>query len=123
MQLEIQKYLFDIQISIDSIHEYIGEQRNFNVYQENKQLRRSVERELEIIGEAVSKILKIDTDFPISNARKIVSLRNRVIHAYDSVDNETVWSIVINHLPKLKEEVVKLIDPIEDRTGGGGVSS
>jgi len=111
MQLEIQKYLFDIQTSIDSIYEYLGELRNFNIYLANKQLRRAVERELEIIGEAVGNILKIETDFPISNARKIVSLRNRVIHAYDSVDNETVWSIVINHLPKLKEEVVRLLEP------------
>jgi uncharacterized protein with HEPN domain len=75
----------------------------------NKQLRRSVERELEIIGEAVSKILKLEPDIPINNVRKIVSLRNRVIHGYDSVDNATVWGIVINHLPKLKEDVVKLL--------------
>ena len=118
MQLEIKKYLFDIQISIDSIYEYIGKQRNFNVYQNNKQLRRSVERELEIIGEAVGKILKIDTNTPISNSRKIVSLRNRVIHAYDSVDNETVWGIVINHLPKLREEVVFLLESTTDEKSG-----
>lgn len=110
MQLKIQKYLFDIRTSIDSIYEYLGEQHNFNEYLTNKQLRRSVERELEIIGEAVSKILWLDPDITISNARKIVSLRNRVIHAYDSVDNETVWGIVINHLPKLKEDVDKLLE-------------
>ena len=109
MQLKIQKYLFDIRTSIDSIYEYIGEERNFNVYIANKQLRRSVERELEIIGEAVSKILHIDPDITISNARKIVSLRNRVIHAYDNVDNETVWGIVVSHLPKLKEDIDKLL--------------
>jgi len=109
MQLKIQKYLLDIQISINSIYEYLGEKRNFNVYMANKQLRRSVERELEIIGEAVNRILQISPDTPISNSRKIVSLRNQVIHAYDSVDNETVWGIVINHLPKLKEDVEKLL--------------
>ena len=110
MLLEIQKYLFDIQIAIDSIYEYIGKQRNFSVYVSNKQLRRSVERELEIIGEAVNKIIQLDPNIPIDNSRKIIGLRNRVIHAYDSVNNETVWGIVINHLPKLKEDVRKLLE-------------
>jgi len=109
MPLEIQKYLFDIRTSIDSINDYLGEQRRFDVYVTNKQLRRSVERELEIIGEAVGRILQLDADITISNARKIISLRNRVIHAYDSVNNETVWGIVINHLPKLREEVESML--------------
>ena len=109
MQLKIQKYLLDIRIAINSIYEYLGDQSNFNVYITNKQLRRSVEREFEIIGEAVNKILQLDPDIIISNARKIVSLRNRVIHAYDNVDNEIVWGIIINHLPKLKEDVDKLL--------------
>lgn len=109
MQLKIKKYLFDIQISIDSIYEYLGEQRDFSIYLNNKQLRRSVERELEIIGEAVSRILQIDPDIPINNVRKITGLRNRVIHAYDNVDNETVWGIVINHLPILEKDIDRLL--------------
>jgi uncharacterized protein with HEPN domain len=109
-QLKIQKYLFDVQTSIDSIYLYLGEQRNFNDYMSNKQLRRSVERELEIIGEAVNRILHLEPDFPIDNARKIVGLRNLVIHAYDSISNEIVWGIVVNHLPKLRESVVTLLE-------------
>ena len=109
MQLKIQKYLYDIRTSIDSIDEYLGKQRNFDLYLANKQLRRSVERELEIIGEAVSNILKLDPDTPIHNARKIVNLRNLVIHAYDSVDNATIWSVIINHLPKLRNDVINLL--------------
>ena len=109
MQHKIQKYLLDILTSIDSIYDYLGGQRNFDAYIANKQLRRSIERELEIIGEAVSKILQLNPNISISSSRKIVSLRNRVIHAYDSVDNETVWGIVINHLPKLKDDIDKLL--------------
>ena len=109
MQHNVKKYLFDIRTSIDSIYDYLGEQRNFNVYLANKQLRRSVERELEIIGEAVGNILKHSPDFCIDNARKITGLRYLVIHAYDSVDNEIIWSIVINHLPKLREDIVNLL--------------
>ena len=109
MRLKIQKYLLDVLTSIDSIDEYLGEQRNFDIYLTNKQLRRSVEREMEIIGEAVNRMLQLNPEISISSARKIVSLRNRVIHAYDNVDNETVWGIVINHLPKLREDVERLL--------------
>jgi len=64
-----------------------------------------VERELEIIGEATNRILKIDGSIAISNARRIVDLRNRVIHAYDAVDDVIVWSIVVKSLPGLKQEI------------------
>lgn len=76
MNLEIKKYLYDIKTSVDSIMEYLGEKKDFNYYLSNKLLRRAVERELEIIGEAAGKLLKIDSNFPIENARKIVDVRN-----------------------------------------------
>ena len=110
MQLEIQKYLFDIQISINSIYEYLGDKRDFNVYKENKLLRRGIERELEIIGEAASKILKIDPRFPIDNARKIVDLRNWVIHGYDKIDDVIIWSVISRHLPILKKQIDELLE-------------
>jgi len=109
MELKIQKYLYDIITSINSIYEYLGESRNFNEYSENKLLRRAVERELEIIGEASNRILKLDSEFPIDNARKIVDLRNWVIHGYDKVDDVIIWGILTNHLPKLKDQVEKLM--------------
>jgi uncharacterized protein with HEPN domain len=49
----------------------------------------------------------------ISNAKAIIGLRNHVIHAYDSVSDENIWSILINHLPKLKIEVDNLIQKEE----------
>ena len=109
MQLEILTYLHDIQSSIDSIFDYLGENRNFNVYLSNKLLRRGIERELEIIGEAANRILKIDQSIPIDNARKIVDLRNWVIHGYDKVDDVIIWGIVSRQLPILKEQVDKLL--------------
>ena len=87
MEPRINKYLYDIITSINSIYEYLGENKDFNYYNENKLLRRAVERELEIIGEALNHILKIDHKFPIDDARKIVDLRNWVIHGYDKIDN------------------------------------
>jgi uncharacterized protein with HEPN domain len=109
MQLDIQKYLYDIQSSIDSINEYIGEKKDFNEYLKNKLLRRGIERELEIIGEAASRILKLDSSINIDNARKIVDLRNWVIHGYDKIDDVIIWGIVSKQLPILKNQVDELL--------------
>jgi uncharacterized protein with HEPN domain len=89
--------------------ESLGEERNFYVYLQKKLLRRAVERELEIIGEATNRILRLASDFPITSARKIVDTRNYVAHGYDKVDDSIIWYIVTKHLPKLKEDVDKLL--------------
>jgi uncharacterized protein with HEPN domain len=105
MKLEIKKCLFDIDTSINSIFEYLEGKRNFIEYQENKLLRRGIEREIEIIGEAMNRLLKFDPDFKIENARQIVETRNWVIHGYDKVDDVIIWGIISYHLPKLKKEI------------------
>ncbi|MFC2086481.1 DUF86 domain-containing protein, partial [Bacteroidota bacterium] len=61
-------------------------------------------------GEATSKLLKMIPDISISNARRIVDARNKLIHGYDEIENVQVWSIIINHLPTLKKEVMKLLN-------------
>ena len=72
-------------------------------------LRRAVERELEIIGEATNRILKLNNNIEITEARRIVNLRNMVIHAYDSVDDIIIWGIISKDIPQLKKEIDKLI--------------
>lgn len=109
MNDEIRKYLFDIQVSIDSIETFLGDKRDFNVYKANKMLRRAVERELEIIGEALNCIDKIDSEIEISNKRQIIGMRNRVIHGYDNIDDELIWGTIVRHLPILKSEISRLI--------------
>lgn len=109
MKLEIKKFLFDIKESIESIESYLGDARDFNLYLENKMLRRAVEREFEIIGEAMNKIEKIDSSIKISSKKQIISMRNRVIHGYDKIDNEIIWGIIVRHLPQLKLEISKLL--------------
>ena len=110
MPREILKYLHDIQVSINSIFDYLGENRDFNHYKTNKLLRRGVERELEIIGEATNRILKIDENIALSNAKRIVSLRNWVIHGYDKVDDTIIWGIISRDVPLLKTEVEQLLN-------------
>ena len=109
MEIEIATYLYDIKQSIDSIFEYLGEQRDFNHYLSNKLLRRGVERELEIIGEAAKRILKIDNTIAIDNARKIVDFRNWISHGYDKIDDTIVWGIVNKQLPLLGKQVEDLL--------------
>ena len=110
MNQEIKKYLFDILESINSIENYLGEKRDFFVYNSNKMLRRAVERELEIIGEALNYIDKIDKNIEITSKRQIINTRNRVIHSYDRIDNEIIWGILIKYLPILRNEAQRLID-------------
>lgn len=101
--------MFDIKTSIDSINEYLGENRDFNAYKTNKLLKRGIEREFEIIGEAASRILKIDSNFPIEDARKIVDLRNWVIHGYDKIDDVIIWGIISKQLPILQKQIEALL--------------
>lgn len=90
MDSEVKKYLFDIRESIDSIENYLGDKRDFNIYKTNKMLRRAVEREFEIIGEAMKCIEKLNSNINIPGTRQIIGLRNRVIHGYDKIDDEIV---------------------------------
>jgi uncharacterized protein with HEPN domain len=67
--------------------------------------KRAFERNIEIIGEAMSRLLKENPLIEISNSRKIVDARNKIIHGYDEISDDVIWGIVINHLPLLKQEV------------------
>lgn len=58
----------------------------------------------------MNRILKINPDIPITSSRRIVNTRNYLIHGYDSLREDLIWAIVINHLPLLKLEVTKLIE-------------
>jgi len=109
MQPDIKKYLYDIKTSIDSINEFLGEERDFEKFRTNKMLKRAVEREFEIIGEAAGRIIKIDAGIKIDSARKIVDLRNWIIHGYDRVDDIIIWGIISKHLPQLKKQVEELL--------------
>ncbi len=111
MDDELKKYLFDIKDSVESINQYLNNNLDFNNYRSNKMLRRAVEREYEIIGEALSRIIKIAPDTTdISSIRQIIGMRNRVIHGYDKIDDEIVWGITIKHLPVLKIEIENLLN-------------
>jgi uncharacterized protein with HEPN domain len=112
MDERINKWLYDIKLSIEEIESFfVSFEKDFFKYQQNIILKRAVERNLEIIGEAVNRVITRDPSFidKISNSKSIIGLRNQVIHAYDSISDEMIWSVIIFHLPKLKEEINLLL--------------
>ena len=106
----VKKNLEDILIDIDEIDIFFETlPKRYDVFVNNLLLRRGIERNIGIIGEAMSRILKADNAILITNARKIVDTRNYIIHGYDTLTVDILWSIVINHLPILKNEVEELL--------------
>ena len=103
------KLLFDIKTSIENIERYIGPVKQFEDYASNDMMKDAVERNLEIIGEAVNRLLKNDPVINLSNARRIVDTRNKISHGYDDIEDVNIWAIIVKHLPVLKQEVNKLL--------------
>lgn len=108
MDKRIKSYLLDILNSINEIEIDLPDQKDFNLFISNRTAKRAIERNLEIIGEAMSRILRIDASIEISSARKIVDFRNRIIHGYDSVSDEILWTIATRELEPLKIQIYKL---------------
>jgi uncharacterized protein with HEPN domain len=109
MDNDIKTWFFDILSSIEEIDTYIGQPRHFENYINDMRTKRAVERNIEIIGEAMNRILKHSPQIEVTGSRKIVDVRNRIIHGYDSVSDDVIWGIVIKQLPVLKIEVGKLL--------------
>lgn len=111
MDKEIKTWLFDILQSINEIESYYeNKPKVYSDYVSDIKTKRAVERNLEIIGEAVNRILKKDQSFELISSKKIIGTRNRIIHGYDKISDDLIWSIVINHIPKLKTEITGLLE-------------
>lgn len=107
----IRKYLYDMLQAISEIEmaeERFG--RQYDIFENDVIFRKFVERNIEILGEAMNRILKINSEIEITSAKKIVDTRNYVIHAYDSLKPDILWAIVINHIPRLKADIQRLIE-------------
>ena len=110
MDRKIRKYLADILASIIEMELFMAERpKEYATFCNDTLFRRGVERNMEIMGEALNNVLKIDPNIAITSSRKIVDTRNFIIHAYDSLKPDILWGIVINHIPLLKREVETLL--------------
>ena len=110
MNEKVLKCLYDIKLAIEEIDSFfVHTKKSYDSYKKDILLRRAIERNLEIIGEAMSRILKEEPDYKIEHARRIIGLRNQIIHGYDSISDENIWGIITVYLPKLKSEVDTMI--------------
>jgi uncharacterized protein with HEPN domain len=111
MRLRAKKYLLDIQAAADLIGSFTAG-KNFTEYSNDPLLRSGVERQFEIIGEALRKLFELDARLAarIPEHRKIIAFRNVLIHGYATVDSRLVWGIVEGKLRDLRLRVKRLLE-------------
>lgn len=111
MDRKVKKYLEDIMLAIGEIELFLSQRpRQYQVFLDDHMFKSAIERQVGIIGEAMSRILSLVPDISITNARNIKGTRNYIVHAYDTLQPYTIWGIVINDIPKLKKEIVLLLN-------------
>jgi uncharacterized protein with HEPN domain len=111
MQHKLLKYFLDIEsviMEIESIK--TKSDNNFMIFKADIILRRAIERDLEILGEAIKKIIELNPTIEISSVKNIVGLRNIIAHAYDSIEPEMIWAIIQKDIPKLFNEIFILMN-------------
>ena len=116
MRLDSKKHLEDIRKAAELIREFSGG-RTLEDYSRDALLRSGVERQFEIIGEALNRLSKTDpaTGARISEQARIIAFRNILIHAYDVVDDHVVWEAVTDKLPILLGDVQALLSEETDQ--------
>ncbi len=112
---KILTYLQDVMDAILDMEScFVDFPNRYDLFEKDIMRKCVVERKVEIMGEAINRIRKIDSSVIIPNARAIIDTRNRIIHAYDNVQPEFLWSLVIRHIPELKKDIERLLAKYED---------
>ena len=111
MQHDSRAYLHDVITAAENIRNFV-QARSFEEYRDDIVIRSAVERQFEIVGEALARISRCDPELAarIPNLRDIVDFRNIIAHGYDVVDDEIVWDIIENHLPALIRNCRAILD-------------
>ena len=112
---EVLTYLQDVLDAINDMQScFIDFPNRYDMFEKDMMRQCVVERKVEIMGEAINRIKKIDSTLFIPNARAIIDTRNRIIHAYDNVQPDFLWSLVTRHIPELKKDIEKILIEYED---------
>ena len=111
MKREAKKYIYDIQHALRLLQGFTGD-KSFADYERDAMLRAAVERELEIIGEAMSQLAKADQLLvsQISEYQRIIGFRNVIVHQYSAVDDRLVWAVIETKIPTLRREIGSLLE-------------
>lgn len=113
---KVLAYLQDILDAINDMQScFVGYPNRYDVFEKDMMRMCVVERKVEIMGEAINRIRKTDSSIEIPNARAIIDTRNRIIHAYDNVRPDFLWSLVIRHIPELKTDIERILAEYESR--------
>lgn len=110
MQLKSKKYLFDVMQASEKVSHFTYN-KNYQDYETDDLLKSGVERQFEIMGEALNQLSKIDKVCieSITDYQQIISFRNILIHGYAEVDDRLVWNILESKLPTLLQDVKFLL--------------
>lgn len=110
MRLEARKYLYDIQRAAGLLREFT-DGKTFADYESDAMLRSAVERQFEVIGEAMAQLARTDEPVAdrISQYQRIIAFRNVLIHGYADVDDRLVWDVIHTNLPSLCRDVDTLL--------------
>lgn len=101
---EVLTYLQDVLDAIDDLQScFVDFPNRYDLFEKDIMRKCVVERKVEIMGEAINRIRKKDPELMIPNARAIIDTRNQIVHAYDNVQPEFLWSLVVRHIPELKK--------------------
>lgn len=111
---EVLTYLQDILDAINDMEScFVGFPNRYDLFEKDIMRKCVVERKTEIMGEAINRIRKADQSVEIPNARAVIDTRNRIIHSYDNVQPEFLWSLVVRHIPELKKDIERIITEYE----------
>lgn len=111
---EILTYLQDVLDAIEDIESCFADfPMRYDLFENDLMRKCVVERKVEIMGEAINRIKKVDPSIEIPNARDIINTRNRIIHSYDNVRPEFLWGLVVRHIPVLKQDITRVLSECE----------
>lgn len=109
MSIEQEKLLVDVQLALRKIDFHLQSKRDWSLFNSNITIQSAVKYEFAIIGEAIYELLKLKPDFELTDSKKIIGFRNKMVHEYDAIDNVQVWNVVVTYLPRLEAEVAALL--------------
>jgi uncharacterized protein with HEPN domain len=114
MSKPVATYLEEVLVAIDAISLFLERIDGIESYMADDLGQSAVERKLEIIGEAVNHLLEEYTQIVVPESRKIIGMRNRIIHGYDKLDIAVIYKAATNSLPRLKNAILQLLEHYKD---------
>ncbi|MEJ7675331.1 MAG: HepT-like ribonuclease domain-containing protein [Chitinophagaceae bacterium] len=112
---DVSVWLEDVLMAIERIKKHTITVNSYSEYIKSQLIMDATERNLEIIAEAVKNAIKLNSELPISNASKIIGLRNIINHEYYKIEYDRIWIIIKKDLPILEKEIKKILEDFERR--------